>query len=117
MGLDLVPRYRVTSFTLNPAQGKGSLVFGTKPDFTLALKLIPFFKGDPGPQGPPGSGMNFRQHLPETVWVIEHNFGYWPSVQVFDTNGDECEGDLTNETLNRLTITFSAPFAGIARIT
>lgn len=72
-----------------------------------------------GIQGPPGVGSAFifTQATPLAVWTIDHNFGNYPNVFVLDTNGDECEGDIGNPTINRTVITFSAPFAGTARLT
>ena len=72
-----------------------------------------------GIQGPPGVGsaLVFNQPTPASVWTIDHNFGDYPNVFVLDTNGDECEGYIGNPTLNRTVITFSAAFAGTARLT
>ena len=56
------------------------------------------------------------QSTPASVWTIDHNLGTFPSVYVLDTAGDECEGDVDNPTVNRTVITFSASFAGTARL-
>lgn len=76
--------------------------------------------GPEGPQGPvgPAGGEAFVhvQSTPATVWVIDHNLGFFPNVYVLDTAGDECEGDVDNVSVNRVTITFSAAFAGQARL-
>lgn len=72
-----------------------------------------------GPQGPPGQAQNtyiHNQTTPTSIWTIDHNLGFWPNVIVYDTDGREAEGSIINPTVNRTTITFSAPFAGSARL-
>lgn len=72
-----------------------------------------------GPPGPPGAAQVtfvFNQPLPTSIWTIDHNLGFWPDVIVFDTSGREAEGAVLNPTNNRTTVTFSAPFAGTARL-
>lgn len=97
-------------------------------DSVLKVTLTPFFqgekgeKGDKGDKGDPGGGSSISythfQNTPASIWVIEHNLGFWPNVYVLDTNGDECEGDVQNYPgMNRTDIFFSAPFAGRARLT
>ena len=80
-------------------------------------------EGPEGPQGPqgntgPAGGEAYvhTQTTPATVWTINHNLGNWPMVYVLDTNGDECEGNVDNPTINQTVITFSAAFAGTARL-
>jgi hypothetical protein len=47
-------------------------------------------------------------------WVVAHNLGKYPSITVIDTAGSEVVGDVTHNSLNQATITFSAPFSGKA---
>ena len=75
-------------------------------------------EGPPGPVGPAGGeAFVFTQSTPQQVWTVDHNLGAYPNVYIIDTAGEQCEGDVNNVTLNRVTITFSAPFAGQARLT
>lgn len=72
-----------------------------------------------GPQGAPGQAQNtftFEQLTPTSIWTIDHNLGFWPKVSIYDTSGREAEGSITNPSLSRTTITFSAAFAGKARL-
>ncbi len=72
-----------------------------------------------GPEGPPGAAQSTHVHnqpLPAAVWTIDHNLGFWPDVIVYDTSGREAEGTVTNPSVNRTTLTFSAAFAGTARL-
>lgn len=57
---------------------------------------------------------HFVQASAASTWVVLHNLGFYPDVQVFDTNGDQVEGDVTHNSVDQLTIVFSAPFSGDA---
>jgi hypothetical protein len=81
-------------------------------------------RGRQGPPGPPGeSGAPqpayvHTQGTPLATWVIPHNLGHWPEVNVFTTGGVEVEDvEVVNVTLNTLEVRFSQPFAGSARLT
>jgi hypothetical protein len=54
------------------------------------------------------------QGAPAEVWTIEHKLKRFPSVTSQDTAGDEVDGIVVYVSENELTITFSAPFAGLA---
>jgi hypothetical protein len=58
----------------------------------------------------------FEQPTPATTWVINHNFGYEPSVEVIDSTGAEVEAAVTNPSINQTVVTFSVATAGIARL-
>lgn len=57
---------------------------------------------------------HFVQSLPSALWTVTHGLGFVPDVQVFDSAGDQVEGDVTHVSANQLTIAFSAGFAGDA---
>ena len=72
-------------------------------------------------QGPAGkAGTSGDSHYPhtqtiaETVWVIDHNLGKYPSVICFDSANDEIEGVINYPSLNSVTVTFSAATGGYA---
>lgn len=48
------------------------------------------------------------------AWTITHNLGFRPSVTVIDLDGDVVNGDITYNTNNQLTITFSSTIKGEA---
>ena len=102
-----------------------------------------FDEGGPGPQGPRGYGVayggatgevltkidntnfntqwtpfsyNYIQSIASTTWTIAHNLGRKPIVMTYTTGGVSLLGTVTNLSSNLLTITFSAPIAGIARL-
>jgi hypothetical protein len=49
-----------------------------------------------------------------TVWTLEHNLGFYPSVSVFMSSGDIVEGAIEHQDVNNLTITFSVAISGTA---
>lgn len=60
-----------------------------------------------------GGDKNFTQAFTaEASLTVNHNLSKYPAVTVFDTAGDEVEGDVEHVTINTLTINFSAPFSG-----
>ena len=81
----------------------------------IDVTLYPLLKGeqgDPGSAG--GASYTHDQMVPATVWYATHNLGRHPSVVVVDSSGRQVEGDVVYVDANHVTITFSAPFAGIA---
>lgn len=55
-----------------------------------------------------------QQLIAATTWTITHGLGKKPAVQVFDSGGAECFGEVEHVSDNQLTITFSAAFGGNA---
>jgi hypothetical protein len=45
--------------------------------------------------------------------TVTHNLGKHPAVQVVDSAGDQCEGDVRYVSNSQLTISFSAAFSGV----
>lgn len=84
----------------------------------VALEL-----GVVGPQGgtgtfiPGDTSYEHVQSVASALWTINHNLGFRPSVSVFDSVGDQVEGQITHITDDTLTITYSAAFAGVAYLT
>ena len=79
-------------------------------------------QGPQGPQGPPGSTTAANvfyvhtQSTPSATWTIDHNLGGNPTAVVQDSSGTTCEGNFSYPSLNRLVITFSAAFSGVAYV-
>lgn len=64
-----------------------------------------------------GSGVGYylyTQGTPAANWTITHNLGFHPDIQVFDSAGDQVEGDVTHVSINEITVHFSAAFSGWA---
>ena len=67
-----------------------------------------------GPPGPPGTEFIYSQGLPQTVWTINHNMGFFPSVTIVSSAGGMVEGDITYIDSNNLTVSFAVAFSGTA---
>lgn len=48
------------------------------------------------------------------TWVVAHNLNCNPAVSVVDSAGDIVYGNVRYDSLNQITVTFSAPFSGKA---
>lgn len=58
----------------------------------------------------------FTQLSPLTTWVINHNFGEFPIVQVFDLGGNHVDVEIAHVTINQSEVRFLSPKAGIAKV-
>lgn len=54
------------------------------------------------------------QQTASASWTVTHNMNKFPAVSIVDTANDEVIGQVTYNTLNQLTITFTAAFSGKA---
>lgn len=110
MALNLIPKYRAGTVDLVDPTGA----------LTLQLELIPFFIGNPGPEGPPGDpgpqGQSYEhsQSVAAATWTVDHNLGHRPVVQVFDLTWVEIIAAVENVTINQTIITFNSARAGFA---
>lgn len=76
-------------------------------------------QGPPGPRGTDGlsgAGYEYSQPSASSLWVVNHNLGFRPTVCVFDSAGWEVDADVQHMSLNQTTIAFSTPLAGTARL-
>lgn len=70
-----------------------------------------------GPQGPPGgAAIVYQQAAPATVWTINHNLGYRPSVELLDAGSQEIDGDIAHPSINQTIVTLNPASAGLARL-
>jgi hypothetical protein len=63
-----------------------------------------------------GGQFTYDQMVPESVWVITHNLGFFPNVMTFDSAGSQVIGDVNHINQNSMTITFSGSNAGKAHL-
>jgi hypothetical protein len=79
--------------------------------------VIPGPEGPPGPPGPAGGHFVYDQVAPATSWgPITHGLGGYPAVTVKDSAGTTVEGTIDYVDLNNVTLSFNAPFSGIATL-
>jgi hypothetical protein len=62
----------------------------------------------------PNDYLRFTQSVPNNVWTIAHNLGFYPNVSVVDSSGNSVEGDIKYLDLNTVQISFIGGFAGDA---
>jgi hypothetical protein len=69
--------------------------------------------GTPGPPGASGGSAIHDQAVASDTWVFQHNLGYFPTIQNFDTSGEEIFGGRPDHTSPNVTIiTWPVPVAG-----
>lgn len=73
--------------------------------------------GPIGPSGGPGGSYLHVQSTPATIWTINHNLGFVPSVELFSTGGLEIDAEIFHASPNQTIVTFVVPYAGSARLT
>ncbi len=74
----------------------------------------------PGPQGPAGTGGSaayvHQQPTPATVWTINHNLGFRPSVELFDSGSSKIIAEVIHPTVNQAVVIVNPATAGFARL-
>jgi hypothetical protein len=76
----------------------------------------PFAHGEDRSGGGGDKHYHFVQNTPSDTWSVTHNLNKYPSVLVRDSAGSIIEGECNYDTLNTMTLTFSAPFSGFAEL-
>ena len=70
--------------------------------------------GSAGATGAAGGTYQHIQATPSASWHVIHNLGFRPAVSAFDSTDRQVEGDVTHNSADDLTITFSAALGGEA---
>jgi hypothetical protein len=63
-----------------------------------------------------GGNHTHDQMVPSSLWVIEHNLGFFPNVTTFSSSDEQVFGDITHTNVNRLQIEFSGALSGKAHL-
>lgn len=71
-------------------------------------------KGDPGQKGDLAGFFEFQQSVPNNVWTITHNLGFYPSITIVDSANDVVVGDIKYININTIQASFNGGFAGKA---
>ena len=72
----------------------------------------------PGPQGPPGTaggGFVYNQVAPALTWVVNHNLGYRPAGEVYDSGGNEVVAEVQHMSLNQYEVRVNPAMSGFTR--
>lgn len=72
--------------------------------------------GDQAPPGTPPTSYTHTQVTPATVWTINHNLGFIPSTELFNSGSQEIDGDVANTSVNQTVVTFQSAISGFARL-
>jgi hypothetical protein len=73
--------------------------------------------GPAGPAGPAGPGAEVFEYSPpmaQAEWVLNHNFGRRPVVQVLSPGGFEVEAEVAHVSTNQARVYFNQPQQGTA---
>jgi len=76
------------------------------------LELLEFFKS----YSVVDAKLVYEQALASDTWVVNHNFGKYPSVETVDSVKNEMEGEVVHTDNNTLTIYFNEPVSGWAYV-
>lgn len=63
-----------------------------------------------------GTAFVFTQSTPAATWIINHNLGFIPSVELFNNGSQEIDGDVVHTSVNQTVVNFTGPVAGFARL-
>lgn len=88
--------------TVTSASEASATITGTAPSQTLNLVL------------PISGSYIHNQNSSSSTWSITHNLGFFPAVTVVDSANNTVIGDVVYNSVNSLTVSFSASFGGKA---
>lgn len=72
-------------------------------------------QGPPGPAGDDSdASYTHNQSSPASTRTIVHGLGKHPSVSIVDSAGTQVLGQLTYDSINQVTVSFSTAFSGKA---
>lgn len=117
---EIVTRVTVNRMSFGVVRVAGSSNFGTiGAPGSSSFGTVRVAGGVPGPPGPPGSsglGINVQFVSPSEEWLINHNLGYKPVVELFTTGGIEMQAAVIHTSVNQVLVQFNSPQAGSARL-
>jgi hypothetical protein len=56
-----------------------------------------------------------NQVSPATTWIVNHNFGFWPIVEVVNSVGEEIIAEVVHASLNQARVYWAQPQTGLVR--
>lgn len=71
-------------------------------------------QGDIGPVGPFAPTFRMEFASATDTWLINHNLGVYPSIDLYALDGSSIGGDITMPDKNTVVVTFDFPVAGFA---
>lgn len=112
-------RYALSTET-TPTANENRFRFSVTADFGDTTQIVGIAspidpEPDPSPEDPLAGRYTHEQTVPSTEWVINHNLGEMPFVQVFVNGIIVAIIDARHITVNQTRVYFAEPTAGIAR--
>lgn len=107
------------SVVIQPPDTPGVTV---SPPIDPSVTLVPVVgpPGPRGPMGPSGGGVTFEfiQLIPQSVWVINHQFGRYPIAwSLYDTDGRLCDEYIVEHMdVNICRVSMDVATAGVIRL-
>lgn len=63
------------------------------------------------------AGFVYTQAAASATWTINHNLGFKPSVELFDSGSQEIDASIVHTSNNQVVVTLTKAIAGFARLT
>lgn len=85
---------------------------------TLVYEGVELTLAEVGLQGVPGSSGASFEHLqssPSDIWIVNHNLGFKPNVQVFDDQNRQIFAEIRHFSINQTRLIFNWPQTGFVR--
>lgn len=107
---------QITVVELQPPAG-GTVTLG--PSSSGVEVVLSPNQGLRGPSGPPGDGgvaekYVHTQSAPATEWIVNHNFGQRPQIDVFTVGWLQIEAEILHVTVNQAVIYLNSAQSGFA---
>jgi hypothetical protein len=82
----------------------------------VRVQLSAGAQGPAGPVSPGSDGARYEhtQAAASAEWIVNHNLGYRPGVDVLTTGGVRVEADVRHPTVNQVRVVLDVPLAGTA---
>lgn len=86
---------------------------GRNPAETVVVMRVGV-RGPTGPGGDAAPPIEYVQSSSSDEWIINHNLGWRPLIQIFSSGMVEVEADVRHMSDNQARVYFGAPVAGVA---
>ncbi len=96
------------------AQVRGAGVLARVAVFDRSSVVVRYV-GTPGPSGASAASYTHTQSVAASTWIINHNLGYEPTVQLRSSGGAVIGGDVEHPSINQARAVFAGAIAGKAR--
>jgi len=110
----LTVAYRIGPLAFAPHAIGASSGRAVIPPRSSADAVLKALRGEPGP--PSAGAQTFVQATASALWVINHNLGYRPAVDVYNAGSQRVFAAVTHPTVNQTQIAVNPPQSGFVRL-